>query len=78
MMGYCCADGKVGMRTELEAHERFSQLPPTTNMNSDGGSSSSSSGGGGGGGTASAVDSCVEHFMTANNKWTEDMFVQVE
>ena len=61
MMTYCCANGNVGLRGELEGNERFASLDTHELSHGDGG---------GGGDPA-----CVSRFMTDVNKYVEDLFV---
>jgi hypothetical protein len=91
MMNYCCANGKKGLRTELEGTDRFMELSPsaTSTAIQVNGTSTAIQVNGTDGVTHSAdrnssptsaseapVDACVDSFMTTTNKYVEDMFVQ--
>ena len=86
MMGYCCANGKVGLRQELEGAETFAALNATTSSAASSSSHSqrpSSSSGSRHADADAAYASappadplCVAQHMTAVNLAVEDMMVK--
>lgn len=59
MMTYCCANGRQGLRRELEGRERFQNLSSSASDALDG---------------AHDIG-CVDSFMTPLNKYVEDLYV---
>jgi hypothetical protein len=79
MMTYCCADGNIGLRTELEGTERFTELSAQgKNPSARGQGKNLTAEHGDEGGTtgAGASKACVDSFMTNTSKTIEDMFVK--
>jgi hypothetical protein len=77
MMGYCCADGKVGLRTELEGRERFESLHYASPAAGDAEAAVGAEVEVEAEAEAEAgAQACVDSFMTPTNKYVEDLFVK--